>query len=132
MFLSEYGNVCVSSTHHRQLQVDCNRVFTSFVRSYRVIYIFYLAFKTSVTKRPRDISYWLKNVAKLKKKNKIIFVTVATQREGRHKSDGFYKPTDFHSHFNKNVFLKVPHTYTRSTFTIKDHAKFDARTDVLL
>ena len=40
------------------LDDNCNKFFTSFVRSRSYFYFFYLVFKTFVLKRLRVISFW--------------------------------------------------------------------------
>jgi hypothetical protein len=57
-----HRTVCIYWTHGRELKSDCNSFFTSFVRSHKVICIFYLVFKTFLLKHLNMICFWSKHV----------------------------------------------------------------------
>jgi len=52
-------------TYHRELQVDCNTFFTSFVKLHKAIYIFfYHVFKSCVLRHLKTFSFWSNHVVR--------------------------------------------------------------------
>ena len=61
-FVNKIPHFFIYSIYHEELQIDCNKFFTQFVRSSEYYLHFYLNFKAFVLKHLKTIILWSKNI----------------------------------------------------------------------